>query len=158
MCDSSKVSLDVASAILSETDVLRPQLPFILFPFSWSVWNSGRRSPASAAARALLLLWDNQAPSVDVDALKVLTELIRKRSHRLTASKKLRAIKGRLDRQRHVALPPERRARCNCERMTMWQNDAEGSDKRSKLSWQQLQRPDRLRGVLGNLISCTVTN
>lgn len=125
------------------------------------MWNSGRRSSASAAPRALLLFCDDQAPSVDVDTLKVLTD-----QEALTPS-------GRFKEAARHQRPPGpvtatllfhqsgvrgQPAVGNSERMTMWRNDAEVRDKGSKLSWQRLQRPYRLRGAPGNLISCTVTN
>lgn len=103
------------------------------------------------APHALLLFCDDQAPSVDVDTLKVLTDQEATCHQRppglVTAMWLFRqsGVRGQL-------------AVCNSERMTMWQNDAEVRDKGSKLSWQRLQRLYRLRGVLGNLISCTVTN
>lgn len=117
------------------------------------MWNSGRRSSASAAPRAV-----NRAPSVDVDPLKVLAD-----QEALTPSD---LFKEAARHQRppgpvaatllfHQSGQP---AVCNCERMTMWQNYAEVGDKGSRLSWQQLQRPYRLRGVAANLISCRVTN
>lgn len=137
---SLKVSLDFASAILPEIDVRRPQLTFILERLlALSCW--------LVRIEPQVLIHSKFSP-------------IKKRSHRLTASKKRQRPPGPVAATLlfHQSGVRGQLAVCYCGRMTMWQNDAEVRDKGSKLSWQRLQRPYRLLRVLANLISGAVTN